>query len=383
MRWPHLGELFVFLITCLSLLSPVSAQTERLTGTNIDLSNFAETVEDNFTYYGFARYLGGTLPVSISENGKAQRIKPGSQLNQSGKLAWVGFRGRFNSILVRVDSSGGTLTKSGFKNPTQKSASLIYKGRQDHPHTEQPRIVGLKYIQLPRVLRWLSLGMEKTYELIVAIPFIGWWTGLIVFAILVKILMWPISRLISKWQDEANAHRNALTPLHKEIKATLKGEEAHNALMQTYKTRNITPFYTLKPLLATALTFPFLIAIFNMLGENAQLIETPFLWVDSLAYPDRLAKLPFELPFFGPYLNLFPFLMAVATALTPALTRKLNPATATASGETSKIVLMALLFFFVFYNFPSGMIFYWTLSIIIPSIYTAIKAYINYLLNRQ
>ena len=97
-----------------------------------------------------------------------------------------------------------------------------------------------------------------------------------------------------------------------------------------------------------------------MLAENIHLAGTTFLWVNDLASPDAVLRLPFTLPFFGGYLNLLPFLMtglSVATsylhnppALTPQMHRR----------QYRNLVIMAIAFFLLFYTFPAGMVLYWT-----------------------
>jgi membrane protein insertase Oxa1/YidC/SpoIIIJ len=97
-----------------------------------------------------------------------------------------------------------------------------------------------------------------------------------------------------------------------------------------------------------------------MLAEDFDLYRVPFLWIRDLSRPDDLARLPVCLPFFGCYLNFLPFLMSGISAaallrfrspvLTPPLARR----------QRRNLLGMTLLFFFLFYTFPAGMVLYWT-----------------------
>jgi membrane protein insertase Oxa1/YidC/SpoIIIJ len=97
-----------------------------------------------------------------------------------------------------------------------------------------------------------------------------------------------------------------------------------------------------------------------MLGENFDLSGAGFLWIHDLARPDRLATLPFALPFFGDALNLLPFLMAGVTVVSsrgfgdPSLSARLL------RRQRRNLYLLAGLFFVLFYTFPAGMVLYWT-----------------------
>ena len=56
--------------------------------------------------------------------------------------------------------------------------------------------------------------------------------------------------------------------------------------MKAHKERGVTPYYNLRPVFLTVLPIPFLIAIFNVLGEIDLILGHHFLWIRDLAYPD-------------------------------------------------------------------------------------------------
>ena len=92
---------------------------------------------------------------------------------------------------------------------------------------------------------------------------------------------------------------------------------------------------------------------------NGALHEAQFLWIEDLSKPDRLAALPFVLPFFGGWLNLMPFIMTGLTLA--ASTLQADPALTDAlrRQQRMRLFLMAAAFFLLFYTFPAGMVLYW------------------------
>ena len=89
------------------------------------------------------------------------------------------------------------------------------------------------------------------------------------------------------------------------------------------------------------------------------MIGASFLWVSDLAVPDRLFSLGVNLPFFGGYFNLLPFVMAFVTVLSTYYASK-DPAKNDL--QYGALFSMAGLFFVLFYTFPAAMVLYWTAS---------------------
>ena len=81
-----------------------------------------------------------------------------------------------------------------------------------------------------------------------------------------------------------------------------------------------------------------------------------FLWIDDLSLSDRLFPLGIDIPFFGGYFNVLPFLMAGVTILSTWV--------AAQRSDTPVLGLfgMAILFFVFFYSFPAALVLYWFAS---------------------
>jgi YidC/Oxa1 family membrane protein insertase len=151
-----------------------------------------------------------------------------------------------------------------------------------------------------------------------------------------------------------------LAPELNEIRRNYRGEEQAAKVIALYKTHRVHPLYSLKSLVGVAVVIPVFIGAFDMLAENIWLDGRTFLWIDDLSRPDHLLRLPFEIPFFGAWFNLLPFLMTGLSVLASALHRHDAMDDASFGRHKRNLVLMALAFLLLFYTFPAGMVLYWT-----------------------
>lgn len=208
-------------------------------------------------------------------------------------------------------------------------------------------------------LRWLCFGL---------LYLLGWLTGwvgnyglaIILLSLVVKILMYPLTAIADRWQAQVNATSSLLKPQLDEIKQNYKGEEAHNKVLDVYRENGVHQLYTLKSLFGFLIQIPVFIAAFDMLAENFVLREATFLWITDLTKPDRFMALPFELPFFGAYLNILPVVMTLLTILAAVVQQEKELTPQLMKEQRLKLYLMAAAFFILFYTFPAGMVLYWT-----------------------
>ena len=208
-------------------------------------------------------------------------------------------------------------------------------------------------------LRWLSFG------LFFLLGFITRWVGnaglaIIFLSLVVKILLWPLTRIAERWQRDVNRIQGRIQPQIQTIRRQYKGEEAHKRTLLVYKDEKVHQLFTLKSLAGFAIQVPMFIAAFDMLADNFALSGTGFLWIADLAKPDRFAALPFDVPFLGGDFNLLPVVMTALTVLS-ALTQRDDSLTPALLGKQQRqLYLMAGGFFLLFYTFPAGMVLYWT-----------------------
>lgn len=286
---------------------------------------------------------------------------------------WTGARSRYWTFLVQPLAGENTVTvdlairdQPGFSlvaGPGDGAAFRIYAGPVEWQSLKRvsPELSEMLFAALWDFLRALCFGMMILLGWLY--KFVGsYGLAIILLSLSVKILMSPLTMLADRWQADVNRQHTLLKPELDEVKQHYKGEEAHRRVLLVYKKHNVSQFYTFKSAAGFLIQIPVFIAAFDMLAENIALNEVAFLWMADLAEPDRLARLPFVLPFFGGWLNLLPFLMTGLSTLAAWLQAEEALSADLQRQQSIRLYLMSAAFFVLFYTFPAGMVLYWTSS---------------------
>ncbi|HCN05034.1 MAG TPA: hypothetical protein DIS79_05385 [Bacteroidetes bacterium] len=140
-----------------------------------------------------------------------------------------------------------------------------------------------EYFMLP-VLKLIHTG----------IPNYG--VAIILFAILMKLLLYPLSIT----QMKSAQKMKLLAPLMTDIREKYKDDQQRQSqeTMKLYAEYGINPAGGCLPLL---LQMPFLYALYSVLNLNIELRQAAFLdvWLTDLSVPDVIFELPFKLPLFN------------------------------------------------------------------------------------
>ena len=225
-----------------------------------------------------------------------------------------------------------------------------------------PALTQLQYAHLWAPLSALSKLVERCLVFINTHTAGNLGITIVIFTLLLKLLLFPVTVVIYRLQTEVGRIRSRLEPELTDIKAGFDGEEAHNRIMAAHAGLGVTPFYSLRPLLGLMVLVPIWIAVFNALGEMPQFKGQSFLWIDDLAYPDIISVLPFHVPLLGATVHLLPLIMAGVTALSAWTLHNERWSKAEYIRQRRNCYGMALAFLFLFYPFPAAMVLYWTLN---------------------
>ncbi|RKX35602.1 MAG: hypothetical protein DRP71_02935 [Verrucomicrobia bacterium] len=217
------------------------------------------------------------------------------------------------------------------------------------------------YLRLWNWLRWLSFGLLALMNGIHAlVP--SWGLTIILLAVVIRLILSPVAQKGIRAQSRFNAANAKMRPHLKRINDEFAKDPArrHRETMKVYKEHGVSMYSPFKGCLTLFLQIPIFIALFNVIGQAYELRGVGFLWIGDLAAPDRLFPLGVTLPVLGDSFNLLPVLMA----LTQVFSTKLAPPDGSDARQqrTQKWSMwaMALGFFLLFYNFPAGLIIYWT-----------------------
>lgn len=145
-------------------------------------------------------------------------------------------------------------------------------------------------------------------------------------------------------------HKNNPHKLNKEI-------------MEIYRRYNVNPMGGCLPIF---FQMPIFIALYQTLMRSVELKGAHFLWIKDLSMPDAAFRLPFTLPFLGNTINLLPILMIGAMIIQQKMSQMRTSASQT---EQQKMMgsIMPILFGFIFYSLPSGLVLYWLTNTIFTS----------------
>jgi YidC/Oxa1 family membrane protein insertase len=142
-------------------------------------------------------------------------------------------------------------------------------------------------------------------------------------------------------------------------------QKFNKEVMELYKEHKVNPFGGCLPLL---LQMPIFFALYQTLMRSVVLRGAEFLWIKDLSEPDRLFLLPFNIPILGNEINILPIIMAIGMFAQQKITMK------TAAGSNPEqqrfmMVLFPLMFGFIFYRMPSGLVLYWFINSTLMLIY--------------
>jgi YidC/Oxa1 family membrane protein insertase len=160
----------------------------------------------------------------------------------------------------------------------------------------------------------LGWGIFGWINQFVFIPLFGLLSGfmpygiaIIIFTILIKISMSPITYKSFLSQAKMKVLKPEIAELGEKFKNNpMKKQQETMAL---YSKAGVNPMAGCIPAL---IQLPFMYASFQFFPSAFDLRQKSFLWADDLSSYDSIYKLPFNIPFYGDHVSLFPILAAIA-----------------------------------------------------------------------
>jgi YidC/Oxa1 family membrane protein insertase len=137
--------------------------------------------------------------------------------------------------------------------------------------------------------------------------YIAYGIAIIVFTVLIKIAMSPITFKSFLSQAKMKVLRPEIAELGEKFKKDpLKKQQE---TMKLYNKAGVNPMAGCIPAL---IQLPFMYASFQFFPSAFELRQKSFLWADDLSSFDEVIKLPFHIPLYGDHISLFPVLAAIA-----------------------------------------------------------------------
>ncbi|MFM9824785.1 membrane protein insertase YidC [Flavobacterium sp.] len=137
--------------------------------------------------------------------------------------------------------------------------------------------------------------------------YIAYGIAIIIFTILIKIAMSPITYKSFLSQAKMKVLRPEITELGEKFKKDPMKKQQET--MKLYNKAGVNPMAGCIPAL---IQIPFMYASFQFFPSAFELRQKGFLWADDLSSFDQIFKLPFHIPLYGDHVSLFPILASIA-----------------------------------------------------------------------
>ncbi|NQT32120.1 MAG: membrane protein insertase YidC [Candidatus Omnitrophica bacterium] len=296
---------------------------------------------------------------------------------RSGYIEWAAMKNRYFAIILKpftlpravivsknlqnqLVSSLGSETSTLSPGETLKEEYVLYAG----PLSEK-RLEAMGY-KMSSIIDYGFFGGVSKVILAVLRMFFNlthnWGVSILLVSFFINLILLPLTyKSFSSMQQmkKVQPHLAKLKEIHKDNPQKLNKET-----MELYKKYNVNPLGGCLPML---LQMPIFIALYQGLVRSVELKGASFLWIKDLSRPDAV-PLPFTLPVIGDHINILPLLMAGLMVVQQKISQAAMGAGATpeqASQQKMMMMVMPIMFGFLFYKMPAGLVLYWLTNTIL------------------
>ncbi len=343
----------------------------------VNVGSFPETEGDTTgEYLNFGYYNGKKAEfVKISEFrdskgflGMGSRSALSHKIQQS-PVRWASVKNQFfASVLTPQSPALGIFvrpTELNTANSTQEgiTGSLLFSlGSLEKGAS---KCLNMSYYVGPKELRRLE-NLGDNQELIMQFGFFGivskfllsvmlvvhklipnWGLTIIAVTVLIKLFLWPLTTAQVRSSKRMAALQGPLKAIKQQYANNPQKQQAET--MKLFKEYKVNPAAGCLPLIVQ---LPIFLGLYFMLRTASELRFAPFLWVQDLSVPDTVYRLA------GFPINPLPLLMGV----TMYYQMKLMPSPSTDDMQRKLLQFMPFMFLFFCYNFPAGLVLYWTVQ---------------------
>ena len=266
------------------------------------------------------------------EDGKINYVGQGQDKHEdSNKTTYVAFKQHFFSTILLTNKPFGvaklqsnnlvhdekidtTFTKQfnasiplAFENGEVDYKMNLYFGPTDYKTLKAYH----KNLEKVISLGWGIFGWINKFVFIPLFGFlssyISYGIAIIIFTILIKVAMSPITFKSFLSQAKMKVLRPEIAELGEKYKKDPMKKQQET--MKLYNKAGVNPMAGCIPAL---IQLPFMYASFQFFPSAFELRQKSFLWADDLSSFDEVIKLPFHVPLYGDHISLFPVLASIA-----------------------------------------------------------------------
>ncbi len=206
------------------------------------------------------------------------------------------------------------------------------------------------------VLGWLEILLKWCLQVLnKVVPNYG--IDIIILTLILKVILWPLQ----KKSTESTAKMGTVS---KEVEAIknkypTNTQKQNEEMQKLYKEKGINPMGGCLPLL---IQFPILIAFYGLLNKHFELRGAMFIpgWIPDLSVPETVATLKFAIPLLGNQIHLLPIIYTASMIFSMKYTQASTQNAGNGKNMWFMTWGMPIMFFFILYSAPSGLLLYWT-----------------------
>ena len=321
------------------------------------------------------------------EDGKADYTRDGE--DDIEDVSWVGYKQHFFSSVL--------LTDTRFKNVKVKTENLVEDETIDTLYTKSFATtipLELQGGEINQVMDWYygpsDFKVLDTYnrnldELVpfgwglfgwinryIFMPLFGFLGGFMPYGIAIVVMTILVKILLSFVQYKQFLSQAKMKILKPELDA-IREKHKDNKMKSQQETMALQTKAGASPMagcLPALIQLPVFYALFQFFPSAFDLRQKSFLWVEDLSSYDVIANLPFNIPFYGNHVSLFPILASIAIFFYMRLTTGQNMQSQPQQegmpdmGKMMKYMMYfsPIMMLFFFNNYASGLSLYYFIS---------------------
>ncbi|AHH13941.1 membrane protein insertase YidC [Borrelia hermsii] len=298
---------------------------------------------------------------------------------------WVGSGTKYFEVLVSKENmnvefkqeskilKAFILNKVGNKNISD--TFYIYAGPKDNGYLDLFNKEDLNSFGLSNVEFGMSVEKSLLYFIQVPMQLImqifynvipNWGLSIMFLTIVVRILIFPLTFKSFR----ATAELSKLQPKMKEIQVKFKNDpkRLNEEMGKLYREEGVNPLGGCFPIL---LQLPVFFALYGLVNNFFLLRGASFIpgWIDDLSIGDSIYYFGYKV-FMWTDIRILPFIMMVTQLISTIISSNVS---FKSLGSQQKILYfgMPIMFFFILYDMPSGLLIYW----ITTNIFTILQQY--------
>ncbi len=320
------------------------------------------------------------IEVASKVDGKTlgfKRPKRGERMLNLGIVGWEALKNKYFSVVLKPFSQtrGGFYSEDAEGNLIMgvdiEKATILPGAAVEHKYSlyvGPSSIATLKefgYGVEESVNFGMFGGISKVLIAVLRLCYSGvrnWGVSIIILSLLLNAVLFPLTAKSFKSMQKMQE----LQPQMEKLKAQLKDnpQKLNKEIMELYKKYNINPFSGCLPIL---LQMPIFIALYQALMKSIELRGASFMWIRDLSSPEAI-PLPISFPIIGDSINILPLVMVAAMVIQQKISTASSGRAITDEQKQQQkmmLIIMPIMFGFIFYNMPSGLVLYWVVNTVL------------------